>query len=60
MANQARSPEEKAMLANMAATWDLLAADRAAYIARQRRLADLENWTAAAIPIDRLNASNDD
>jgi hypothetical protein len=60
MADRARSPEEKAMLLNMAATWESLAVDREAHIARQRRMADLENVTAVSIPIDRLNASNDE
>jgi hypothetical protein len=59
MADRARSPEEKAMLMNMATTWDSLATDRAAHIARQRRLA-VESPSAASIPIDRPNASNDE
>jgi hypothetical protein len=60
MADRARSLEEKAMLMNMATTWDSLATDRAAHIARQSRLAELESPDAASIPIDRLNASNDE
>jgi hypothetical protein len=53
MARRSRSPEERAMLLNMAKTWDDLAAYRAAQIAR-------EQAAPASIPIDRLNASNDE
>jgi hypothetical protein len=53
MANRTRSPRERDMLINMAATWDSLAVDR------QRRVFNIENG-AASIPIDRLNASNDE
>jgi hypothetical protein len=60
MADRARTPEDKDMLMNMAATWESLAVDRQAHIERQTRLDKLENWTAASIPIDRLNASNDE
>jgi hypothetical protein len=65
MANRSRSPEEKAMLLNMASTWYSLADDREAHIERQKRLAALESGadgrqTGPSIPIDRLNASNDD
>jgi hypothetical protein len=59
MANRARSDDEKAMLMNMAATWESLAVNREAHIARQKRMGELEKVTAASIPIDRLNASND-
>jgi hypothetical protein len=48
------TPGDKAMLMNMAATWESLAVDR------QARIAKLEERAAASIPIDRLNASNDD
>ena len=57
MANRARSPEDKAMLMNMAATWESLAVDREA---RQKRTAELGSGAAASIPIERLNASNDE
>jgi hypothetical protein len=65
MANRSRPPEERAMLLNMATTWDSLAVDREAHIERQRRLAALESGadgqqSAPSIPVDRLNASNDD
>jgi hypothetical protein len=66
MANRSRSAEEKAMLTTMANTWDSLAKEREAHIARQKRLAALEGKTgdqektATSIPIDKLNASNDD
>jgi hypothetical protein len=60
MAGRARSPEEEAMLHNMAATWESLAEDRKAHIAPQKRVAELENGVAGSIPVDRLNASNDD
>jgi hypothetical protein len=42
MANRARSPEDKAMLTNMAATWESLVDEREANIARQKRMAELE------------------
>jgi hypothetical protein len=51
MANRSRSPEERAMLTNMAQTWDSLAVNREEH-PQQRR--------AGSIPIDELNASNDD
>jgi hypothetical protein len=54
MANRSRSPEDKAMLMNMAATWESLAADRL------KRMAEPGKPSAASIPIDRLNASNYD
>jgi hypothetical protein len=60
MANRARSPEDKAMLMNMAATWESLTVDRHRNIARQARIDELEKRAAASIPIDQLNASNDD
>jgi hypothetical protein len=60
MANRARSPEDNAMLMNMAATWDSLAVNRQAHIERQARMAELETRTAASVPIDRLTASNDE
>ena len=56
MANRSFSPEDKKLLLNMAATWDLLAVDRPAHIARLARSEKLET---ASVPIDRLNASND-
>jgi hypothetical protein len=43
------------MLMKMAAKWESLAADREAKIERQER-----DPAAASIPIDRLNASNDE
>ena len=60
MANRARSADEKAMLLNMAATWESLAVDREAHIARQKRMAELEPGATASIPVEQLNASNDD
>jgi hypothetical protein len=59
MANRFRSPLERDMLVDMANTWDSLASDRESQIARQRRLAALEGGPLS-IPIDQLNASNDD
>jgi hypothetical protein len=41
LANRSRSAEERDMLLNMAQNWDLLAVDRVAHIARQKRLAEL-------------------
>ncbi len=60
MANRARSADETAMLLNMAATWESLAVDREAHIARQEPMAELENVATASIPVEQLNASNDD
>jgi hypothetical protein len=61
MANRARSLAPKNMLENMAQTWDSLAIDREVHIARQDRLAVLETGNPnGSIPIDQLNASNDE
>jgi hypothetical protein len=61
MANRARSLAQKNMLENMAQTWDSLAIDREVHIARQDRLAVLETGNLnGSIPIDQLNASNDE
>jgi hypothetical protein len=51
MANRARSPEDKAMLLNMAATWESLAVDRLAHIDRLARIEKLEKRVAASIPL---------
>lgn len=42
MAARTQNPEHKEMLAAMAATWENLAAERAALIARQQRIAAFE------------------
>jgi hypothetical protein len=60
MANRARSFEDKGLLMKMAATWELLAHDWQAHVERLARMEMLENGTATSIPIDKLNASNDD
>jgi hypothetical protein len=63
MAGRSRSPEEKAMLLNMANTWDTLASNRETQIARQRRMNDLAAGAGGdklSIPVERLNAENDD
>jgi hypothetical protein len=60
MAHRARSPEDKAMLMNMAATWESLAIDRHRNIARQARIDELEKRAAALPTIDPVSASNDD
>jgi hypothetical protein len=67
MAKRARSPKERDMLLNMARTWDDLAEHRAGQIAQKQRMKDIaarpggdDRATPASIPIDRLNASNDD
>ncbi len=45
LANRAGLPTNRDMLMNMAMTWDSLAADRQARIARQERIAALDaNW----------------
>jgi hypothetical protein len=51
MANRSRSPEERAMLTNMAQTWDSLAVNPEEHPQQKRD---------GSIPIDELNASNDD
>jgi hypothetical protein len=60
MADRARSPEDKAMLMNMAATWDSLALNRQTHIERQARMAELEARTEASVHLDRLTAPNDE
>ncbi len=54
LAGRAREPAERDMLLNMAKTWEELASVRAEHIAQDRRM------SGASIPIDKLNASNDD
>jgi hypothetical protein len=51
MANRARSPEDKAMLMNMAATWESLAVDPQRNIARQARIDELDKRAAASVPV---------
>jgi hypothetical protein len=64
MASRSRLPGEREMLLNMARTWDDLATFRAEQIAQQNRIdagRDLDAKAApATIPIDQLNASNDE
>ena len=55
------------MLLNMAKTWDDLAKARASQIAQQQRMKDHrrrsrgdDQMNGASIPIDKLNASNDE
>ncbi len=67
MAARARFPKERDMLLNMARTWDDLASQRAGQIAQKHRMKDFaagpggnDRATPASIPIDRLNASNDE
>jgi hypothetical protein len=56
LANRANSPEDKALLMNMAATWESLAP----HMDRLARMEKLENPTAASIPVEQRSASNDD
>jgi hypothetical protein len=67
LAERSREPAERDMLLNMAKAWDELAKARAAQVDQQRRMSDLpsgpggDNRTnSASIPIDKLNASNDE
>jgi len=60
LAGRSQSTEQRTMLMNMAETWESLALDRTAHIARQQRLANLEAGAQLSIPVDKLNASNDD
>jgi hypothetical protein len=48
------------MLSHMARTWDDLASYRADQIARQTRMTTGPGGDGASIPIDKLNASNDE
>jgi hypothetical protein len=52
------------MLLNMARTWDDLATHRVEQVARKKRVAGLlggdDRAGPASMPIDRLNASNDE
>jgi hypothetical protein len=63
IAGRSRSPDDRDMLLNMAETWDTLASNREAQIARQRRMDHIAAGPGGdklSIPIDRLNAENDD
>jgi hypothetical protein len=66
MARRARLPEERDMLLNMARTWDNLASYRSTQISRRQRMDEIaggpggEESRELSIPIDRLNASNDE
>jgi len=60
LANRAHSPEDRALIMNMAAMWESLAVDRQRNIARQARMDELEKRAAASIAIDWLKAANDD
>jgi hypothetical protein len=60
MARRARSTEEREMLSHMGRTWDDLASHRADQIARQTRMTAGPVGDGASIPIDKLNASNDE
>jgi hypothetical protein len=64
MARRARSAQERDMLLNMARTWDDLSIHRAEQIARQKRiralLAGSDRMNGDSIPVDQLNASNDE
>lgn len=52
MANRTKEPNQKAMLAKMAATWENLAREREAHMARQKRLEAFEGPT----PPDKMSA----
>jgi hypothetical protein len=57
------SPEERDMLLKMAETWDYLASSREGQIAWQQRMESIASGPGGeklSIPIDRLNAENDD
>jgi hypothetical protein len=67
LAQRPRSLDEREMLLNMAKTWEDLATARMAQISQQQRLKDIaagpggdDRAAPASIPIDRLNASNDE
>ncbi len=62
----ARASRQRDMLLNMAKTWDELAKGRAEQIAQHQRMKDIASGPGGddrmngAIPIDKLNASNDE
>jgi hypothetical protein len=65
--HSARSPDEREMLLNMSTTWEGLATARMAQISQQQRMKDIaagpggdDGATPASIPVDRLNANNDE
>jgi hypothetical protein len=67
LAGRSRAPAERDMLLNMAKTWDDLAKARASQIAQQQRMKDIaagpggdNRMNGASIPIDKLNATNDE
>jgi hypothetical protein len=67
LAGRSRAPEERDMLLNMANTWDSLAKGCEAQIAQQERMKGIASGPGredqidqASIPIDKLNASNDE
>jgi hypothetical protein len=67
LADRSRSPEEREMLLNMAHTWENLATNRLSQFAQQRRVKNIaagpagdDQMNGASIPVDRLNASNDE
>jgi hypothetical protein len=67
LAERARSSDEREMLLNMANTWEGLATARMAQISQQQRMKDIaagpggdDRATPTSIPVDRLNASNNE
>ncbi len=64
LAGRSREPAERDMLLNMAKTWDHLAKARAAQIAEEQGMKAAPAVDArikgVSIPIDKLNASNDE
>jgi hypothetical protein len=67
LGQRARSLDEREMLLNMAETWEDLATARTEQISQQQRMKDIasgpggdDRAAPASIPIDRLNASNDE
>jgi hypothetical protein len=67
LAGRSRAPAERDMLLNMAQTWEGLAEAREARIAQQQRMTDIATGpggdnrvNGTSIPVDKLNASNDE
>jgi hypothetical protein len=67
LAERARSSDEREMLLDMAKTWEGLETARMAQISQQQRMKDIaagpggeDRAAPTSIPIDRLNASNDE
>jgi hypothetical protein len=63
LARRTRAAVDREMLLNMAKTWEELASARLTHVAQQQRITSGtggDDRSGATIPIDKLNASNDE